>query len=439
MAMTVDLRGRIIEVERSMEEQCATKLTPPSTAPIHDYAAKLKQPGVFDGVKRALRAFESTVPGISLVEALRCRHAHTPGPVSVNVDLTVACNYSCPHCIDGPLLNTGKRLDELVLARSLIVLRLAGLRSVILIGGGEPTLHPKFREVVKIIKLLGLQCAIVSNGSRNSQLCEIAPLLTAGDWIRLSLDAATEKTFRVMHLPNKASLTLDEICTSAGEIKRANPKISLGFSYIVTWRGASVYGQSVLDNSGELADAARLAKRSGFDFIAFKPLLDRDEIGAEMITIGGPSRAASQHEALLRRIKADVEAAKLTEDDTFKVFSSLNLQSLIEASQMDKLRSQPRRCHMRLFRQVVTPSGVFGCPVYRASEKDRVGGLSAYASIENFFLSRRQTGELVEEFDAGQECRNVACLYNSTNWWLQGLRDGTETSGSIAAVSDFFL
>jgi hypothetical protein len=437
--MMTDLQVRGAAVAPAAGEQRPNRCAPPPTVPIHDYAAKLKQPRVLDGVKHALRGCEGLDQGLSLAKALHCRHAHTPSPVSVNLDLTVACNYSCPHCIDGPILNTGKRFDGTLLARSLIVLRLAGLRSVILIGGGEPTLHPKFREVVKIIKLLGLQCAIVSNGSRNARLREIAPLLTAGDCIRLSLDAATESTFRVMHQPRQASLTLDEICTSAGEIKRANPRISLGFSYIVSWRGASVNGQPVLDNLSELADAARLAKRSGFDFIAFKPLLDRDEIGAETITIGVHDRAAADREALLRRIGCEVAAAKLIADDTFKVFSSLNLRSLTESGQMGQLRPQPRRCHMHLFRQVLTPLGVFGCPVYRGNDKDRVGSPSAYASVEGFFLSRRKTCELVEEFDASLECRNVACLYNFTNWWLQAVRDGVEDPGGGDATGDFFL
>ncbi|MCK7510022.1 MAG: hypothetical protein MZV70_42290 [Desulfobacterales bacterium] len=33
------------------------------------------------------------------------------GPISLNLDLTTACNFSCPHCVDSRLLNTGDYLD----------------------------------------------------------------------------------------------------------------------------------------------------------------------------------------------------------------------------------------------------------------------------------------------------------------------------------------
>jgi hypothetical protein len=435
MTTNLQLRNDTIVAQAKEHRQTAPS---PAAAPIHDYAAKLRHPRVMDGVKHALNGFETTARVISLADALRCHRAYTPAPVSVNLDLTVACNYNCPHCIDGPILNTGKRFDRDSLRRSLVVLRLAGLRSVILIGGGEPTLHPEFPVAVKMIKLLGLQCAIVSNGSRNDRIREIAPMLTRGDWVRLSLDAAKNETFRVMHQPHKKTLTLDDICGGVADIKRANPRISVGFSYIVTWRGASVAGQGIIDNSGELEAAARLAKRSGFDFIAFKPLLDRDELGAEMINIGVRNDTSDDREAL-RRIRVGIAAARLLEDDRFTVLSSLNLAPLTGGGRLDELRSQPHRCHMRLFRQVLTPLGAFGCPVYRGNDKDRVGGTSAYESVEKFFATRRQTYELVEHFDATVECRNVACLYNSTNWWLQGVRDGVEHASLNAAVNDFFL
>ncbi len=405
---------------------------------IHDYGAKLRRPAVLAGVTRTMHSLDATVNALSLMDALRCRNARTPGLISVNIDLTVACNYRCPHCIDGPMLNTGKSLAFSNLVRSLVILRLAGLRSVILIGGGEPTLHPNFYDAVRVTKLLGLQCAIVSNGSSTARLEEVAPLLTAGDWIRLSLDAATDDTFRIMHLPRKNALTLQGICAGAGTIKRANSQINLGFSYIVSWSGASVCGQAIADNIDEMPAAARLANASGFDFIAFKPLLDRDEVGAETVTIAGSQRTPTR-QALLRRIASAFSAAKALENDRFRVIGSLNLLALMQENQMAQLRSQPRRCHMRLFRQVLTPTGVYGCPAYRGNQKDWIGRDSAYSSLEGFFRSRKRTCDLVEEFDASTECRNVTCIYNSTNWWLQSVRDGLEDPRPDSEARDFFL
>ena len=33
-------------------------------------------------------------------------------PISINLDLTTACNYACDHCVDLDILNTGIRFDH---------------------------------------------------------------------------------------------------------------------------------------------------------------------------------------------------------------------------------------------------------------------------------------------------------------------------------------
>jgi pyruvate-formate lyase-activating enzyme len=431
--MPAHVRSATTAVEEA--ERCGG--APPSA--IHAYAYKLRRPDLLGGVRLALGALDATPRPGSLDDVFRSRFSSVPGPYSVNLDLTVACNYGCPHCIDGSIINSGGRYAFDEVRRSLVVLRLAGLRSVILIGGGEPTLHPRFADAVRAIKLLGLQCAVVSNGSNNERIRELAPVLRRGDWVRLSLDAGSDATFREMHLPRKPGLTLDGICASAGEIKRANPEVSLGFSYIVTWRGATVYGQAIADNVDEMAAAAKLARDSGFDYIAFKPLLDRDAIGAETITIQGTSRERARREDFLRRVGDQLQSARAFETTRFRVVGSVNLGGLTDAGEMAQLRHQPHRCHMRLFRQVLTPTGVFGCPANRNNEKDLVAPHGGYASAEGFFGSRRRTADLVEAFDATDECRTVACIYNSANWWLDDVRAGFGEATPHEDATDAFL
>jgi MoaA/NifB/PqqE/SkfB family radical SAM enzyme len=77
-------------------------------------------------------------------------------PISINLDLTTACNYACDHCVDFEILNTGARYDHEKLLASLELLAKRGLKSVIVIGGGEPTTYPKFEEAMIRMKDLGL-------------------------------------------------------------------------------------------------------------------------------------------------------------------------------------------------------------------------------------------------------------------------------------------
>jgi len=75
-------------------------------------------------------------------------------PTSINMDLTSACNFSCPFCVDSKLTNAGKKLDVRASKTDgrhtsfpMVFL------SVILIGRvGKPTLHNDFGEIVRYIK-----------------------------------------------------------------------------------------------------------------------------------------------------------------------------------------------------------------------------------------------------------------------------------------------
>jgi hypothetical protein len=402
---------------------------------VHDYIAKLRHPRLIDAVVNSTRDSPPPVRG-SLASVLSSRHAGVGGPISINLDLTVACNYRCTHCIDLPILNTGERHDLDELLRSLVVLRLAGLRSVILIGGGEPTLHPRFGEVVIAIKALGLQCAIVSNGSENKRIVEVAAHLRRPDWVRLSLDAGTDASFQDMHQPRKR-ITLEQICAGAAGIKQANSEISLGYSYIVSWPGAHVDGRAIIDNIDEIPAATILARDAGFDYIAFKPLLDRDELGGETIDLSPDERERSRSE-IVARITAQLARARELAGDRLRVLASLNLTALATGPDFARMRIQPPACRMRQLRQVLTPTGVYGCPVYRGKAKDRLGPSAGYASVDAFLVTRRQGLELTRRFDASIECRNVTCLYNSTNWWLDTIQRGEVPTPSDAG-DEFFL
>ncbi len=103
---------------------------------------------------------------------------------------------------------------------------------------------------------------------------------------------------------------------------------------------------------------------------------------------------------------------------------------------------QPRTCHMQALRQVVSPLGLFNCPAHRGVEKARIAGPDAYKDAE----SAKQTGQnllkILDQFDASHECREVTCLYNGVNWWIEKLLTEPEGSQEPKAAEerlDWFL
>ncbi|MCX6619982.1 MAG: radical SAM protein [Acidobacteria bacterium] len=358
------------------------------------------------------------------------------GPVSINLDLTLACDYRCAHCIDAALLNGGRHLQLVTALATLDVLSKRGLRSVILIGGGEPTLHPFFEEVVTAVKKLGLECAIASNGSHNGRIASVAPLLGPKDWVRLSLDAGTEPTFQALHRPRKP-ITLEHICSTAAGLKMQAPQVQLGYSFVVMWSSPGQAQRPVVTNVHEMAGAAALAKRYGFDYISFKPMLVRNASRAEVVNAGEPGRNPADL-AAIDEIRACLGDALCVADARFRVVPSSNLVALLEEPGLERRVSQPGECHMQQFRQVITPDGVVACPAHRGNRSSLLADQAGYATPEAFRETVRATATQIQSFNAAVECDGVTCIYQEANWWLEHLIVSGQPVTPLAA-RDFFL
>ena len=407
---------------------------------IHDFTAKLRQPAVWPEVLDYVKWRRG-------VEAARAAGRPAPdappiAPVSINLDLTTACNYRCDHCIDWDILNTPNKYEEAKLRSSIAQMRERGLKSVILIGGGEPTVYPGFSPMVRYLKELGLQVAVVSNGSGNKKILEVADCLDERDWVRLSLDSGTNDTFVRMHRPVDKAITLESICEWVPKVKEKNPRFRYGFSFIIVWKGAERHGEEgdvkIVENIHEIVAAARLARDHRFDYISLKPFLVRSDTGSEVMD---PEKAEAHLAAVTARIRAAVDEAKTLATDTFQVLESTNLRMLEKGNWRD-FTNQPHTCHMQAFRQVLTPTGLYNCPAYRGVDRARISDKNAYEHAAAADGTNKNLAEILDRFDAHGECAAVTCLYNDVNWWLEGLVKGDAALDAIAVGeerADYFL
>ncbi|MBI5210517.1 MAG: radical SAM protein [Elusimicrobia bacterium] len=80
--------------------------------------------------------------------------------------LSYACNNRCLFCLDGDQNDPGRFVPFQELVRSLAAGRRSGMRRVVL-SGGEPTLHPRFVDVVRRAAKLGYtHPQVITNGRR---------------------------------------------------------------------------------------------------------------------------------------------------------------------------------------------------------------------------------------------------------------------------------
>jgi len=131
--------------------------------------------------------------------------AKTP-PFTMVVDVTERCNLNCLHCRrhspQAAGFPGGPGGVDFPLDRFLALCREArewGVRKVVLIGEGEPLLHPSLIEMVAAAKEAGCRVTLLTNGTLLTlRLAE--EFITAGlDELRVSLWASTEEEYRTLY------------------------------------------------------------------------------------------------------------------------------------------------------------------------------------------------------------------------------------------------
>jgi MoaA/NifB/PqqE/SkfB family radical SAM enzyme len=392
----------------------------------YDFSTKLSQRSVIERLRAYIAWQRGAAGGIPPY-----------GPVSVNLDLTSACNFACPHCVDSGIINTGDQLDLRTVCDTVDTLQSQGLLSVILIGGGEPTLHRDFEAVVAHIKNRGIQLGIVTNGSRLSRIAGIVDSLEKEDWVRISIDAGTEETFAASHLP-RTSITLAGLLKEAEGLKKRNPLITLGFSFVIIWEGIEVNGRPLCGNSDEMDLAARLAADHGFDYISFKPCLIRQQDTRKESLLDKAEQDAEQR--IRETIEGKLVQVRNAVDGRIKILTSVNLRALLDG-RLGDLKRQPARCHMQFFSTVVTPNGIFHCPAFRGVTRAQVAGPDGYAGKAAYEETQQTLARSIERFNAGEECSVIACFYHHTNWWVENFIHSEKRPEDLQPAEDdnFFL
>ena len=397
----------------------------------HDFAAKLKQASVIERLKAYIDHQRKSIDGRKPVDL------QPFSPVSINMDLTSACNFACPHCVDAAILNSGEALTLDTIEGILDTLIPKGLLSIILLGGGEPTLHKDFEAVVTLIKQKGLQLGIVTNGSRLERISRVAELLENHDWVRLSIDAARGETWQSMHRP-KSALTLEDMLKRAVRLKTINPSISLGYSFVIVWEGITANGHLLSANLDEMTEAVQLAAKHNFDYVSFKPCLLRLPQSEKETLLYGVKKEAENR--IRQTIERNLESAKKAGGGKVKVLESVNLRALLE-NRVEDLKRQPNVCHMQFFRTVLAPAGIYHCPAFRGVDKAKIGEMEGYSSEAAFMESHRKLTESLQSFDAANECCDIGCFYHHVNWWLEDFIRSGQPIEDIEAILDdnFFL
>jgi SynChlorMet cassette radical SAM/SPASM protein ScmF len=117
---------------------------------------------------------------------------------SLYLYISASCNLACRHCWISPMHhsveNGGKPIRVDYVQKATREAKPLGLRTVKLTGG-EPMLHPRFREIVRLIDDEGVQIHIETNGTLiDNHLAKFLKQTEHVSFISVSLDGANEET-----------------------------------------------------------------------------------------------------------------------------------------------------------------------------------------------------------------------------------------------------
>lgn len=330
-------------------------------------------------------------------------------PLVVDLDPTTFCDLACPECVSSPLLNKNQ-FSSSRLVRLAEELAEAGVKGVILIGGGEPLIHKSTGEVIDILHRANIRIGLVTNGTLIDR--HLDRLASKMSWVRVSVDAARQSTYDLFR-PSGRRVSVYSRVIDNMRLLAERKTGKLGYSLLLMQRHDEA-GRLVASNYEEVYEAGVLAKNIGCDYFEVKAMFDGDHFVVEP-----PAGAVENVERQLAQLRE-------IEDDRFKILGASTWRSVADA----EASIQPKpysKCAVAQMRTTITPSGVYICPSHRGDPAARLGDVTS-TSFKEMWKNAD-----VDSVDPSASCQ-FHCPRHASNLALQKI---AELGAAVNVVPDY--
>ena len=198
---------------------------------------------------------------------MRLRRDEPQFPTLATVSLGNYCNHKCLWCTAYEAqLEKAAMMDVDRLLAWLGRARERGLRAVGYVGNGEPTAHPRFGELVRAVRGLGLEQGMFSNGVLLDRYED--DVLACFTYVRISLDAGTPRMHARMHVVGENQY--DRIMANLRRLiaRRVGRQPTVGIQFATHH-----------ENISDLDASCRQAVELGADYLSVKPVFNRGSVG----------------------------------------------------------------------------------------------------------------------------------------------------------------
>jgi MoaA/NifB/PqqE/SkfB family radical SAM enzyme len=142
---------------------------------------------------------ENIIRAFRLIRIINFDPKKTTGPLSIEVNMTSACNYKCYFCNAHSYLKEKcpqvQSLPDETIDCLLEDIRLLNIQEILFAGDGEPFLHKRFLDIIDACK--ERKDKILTNGSKHRQVS--ASVFANIHKLTISLNSIDDETHRLIH------------------------------------------------------------------------------------------------------------------------------------------------------------------------------------------------------------------------------------------------
>jgi len=192
-------------------------------------------------------------------------------PIHIDVGLSKGCNIRCEYCfgvLQGNFYKKGadKFFPREALLRYVREAPEAGVRSLGLIGEGEPLLNPHVYEAIVEAKRAGVDVSMGTNGILFDTGQAGQEALEHLSWIRFNISAASDVAYLRVHRSKEFSTAVEKIRFCVQTKKRKKLGVTVGLQMVLT-----------PTNVDQVVPLAKLGKELGVDYLVVKQCSDTVE------------------------------------------------------------------------------------------------------------------------------------------------------------------
>lgn len=206
------------------------------------------------------------------------RSGERPAPVNVEIFLTNRCSHGCSWCAyahthtRGPLagkvarpagaLGSGDVMDFALCYHIAKQLAARGVESITWSGGGEPTLHPRFNDIVRAVAIATrLEQGLYTHGGHIDEE-RAAILKRIMTFVYISLDECDAESFKASKGVNR----FDAVLEGVRRLVAAEGKATVGLGFLLH-----------RDNFHRVPDMVKLGRSLGVDYVQFRPIVQYNQ------------------------------------------------------------------------------------------------------------------------------------------------------------------